>query len=174
MIWKISILLLVPSSCNIYSKFLETVSRTPVTIGITATFFSSLASYRYISSFTSSLTFNLWSSGIINHRKFFSCWLKQFPLLLLGFFSHQSSMIAFHLSLIDRKSPQVSRTLLSIPTDLNNAVVWIVSTHLLISKSSSPCTNILVTRPSVPIIIGIIVTFMLHGFFSVLNQVLGL
>ena len=35
------------------------------------------------------------------------------------------------------KSPQVSRTLLSILADLNNAVIWIVSTPLLISMSTS-------------------------------------
>ena len=40
-------------------------------------------------------------------------------------------------SLNDCKSPQVSRTLLSIPAD-SYAVVWMVSTCRLISKSSSP------------------------------------
>ena len=32
----------------------------------------------------------------------------------------------FHSSLVDGKSPQVSRTVPSIPADLNSAVVWIV------------------------------------------------
>ena len=41
-------------------------------------------------------------------------------------------------SVSDGKSPQVSRTLLSILVDLNNAVVCMVSTRSLISKSSSP------------------------------------
>ena len=36
----------------------------------------------------------------------------------------------------DSKSTQVSRTLLSILADFNNAVVWVVSTCPLISKSS--------------------------------------
>ena len=36
-------------------------------------------------------------------------------------------------SLSDSKSTQVSRTLLSILTDLNNAAVWMVFIHLLIS-----------------------------------------
>ena len=40
-------------------------------------------------------------------------------------------------SFADRKSPQVSRTLLYILADLN-AVVWMVSTCFLIFKSSSP------------------------------------
>ena len=36
-----------------------------------------------------------------------------------------------------------------------------VSTHPLISKTSSPCTNALVTVPSVPIAIVITVTFII-------------
>ena len=43
----------------------------------------------------------------------------------------------FHWSLSDSKFPQVSRTLLSILADVNNAVVWTVSSHPVISKSSS-------------------------------------
>ena len=41
-----------------------------------------------------------------------------------------------------------------------------VSTRPLISKSSSPGTNLLVTVPSAQFTIGIIVTFMFHSFFS--------
>ena len=66
----------------------------------------------------------------------------------------------------DNKSPQVSRTLLSILADLSNAVVCMVPTCPVISKSSSPCTNLLVTVPSALITIGIIVTFMFHSFFN--------
>ena len=55
--------------------------------------------------------------------------------------------MVFHCSL-NNKSPQVSRTLLSILTDHNNAVVWMVSTRPLISESSSPNTNSLVTVSS--------------------------
>ena len=51
----------------------------------------------------------------------------------------------FHLSLSDSKSPQVSRTRLSILAVLSNAVVWIVSTRPLTSKSSRPFNNPLVT-----------------------------
>ena len=43
--------------------------------------------------------------------------------------------------------PQVSRTLLSILTVLNNAVVWMVSTRPPNSKSSGPFNNPLVTVP---------------------------
>ena len=40
----------------------------------------------------------------------------------------------FHRSLNDSKSPQVSRTLLSILPDLSNVVIWIVSPRPLISR----------------------------------------
>ena len=42
----------------------------------------------------------------------------------------------------------------------------IVSTRPLISKSSCPYTNSLVTAQRAPITIGIIVTFMFHSFFN--------
>ena len=77
-------------------------------------------------------------------------------------FSHRT---VFHCSLNDCKSPQVSRTLLSILADLNNAIIWMVSTRTLFSKSFSPCNNPFVTLLSAPITIGITVTFMFHGFF---------
>ena len=64
----------------------------------------------------------------------------------------------------------IFRTLLSILANLNNAVVWMVSTHPLISKSSSPCTSSLVTVLSVPITIGITIVYMFHSFFSSLAR----
>ena len=72
--------------------------------------------------------------------------------------------MVFRWSLSDNKSPQFSRTLLSILAVLNNAVVWMVSTRPPTSKSSSPFNNSLVTLPNAPIAIGIIVTFMFHSF----------
>ena len=74
--------------------------------------------------------------------------------------------MVFHWSLSDSKSPQVSRTLISILDILNNAVVWMVSTHPPTSKSSSPFSNPLVTVLNAPITIGIIVTFMCYSFFN--------
>ena len=78
--------------------------------------------------------------------------------------------MVFHWSLSDSKSPQVSRTRLSILAVLSNAVIWIVSTRLLTSKSSRPFNNPLVTVPNAPITIGTIVTFMFHSFFNSLAR----
>ena len=78
--------------------------------------------------------------------------------------------MVFHWSLSDSKSPQISRTLLSILAFLNNAVVWMVSTRPPTSKSSRPFNNPLVTVPNTPITIGIIVTCMFHSFFNSLAR----
>ena len=72
--------------------------------------------------------------------------------------------------LSDRIFPQVSRTLLSILVDLNNAIHWMVSNCPLISKSFCICTNPMVTVLRTPIIIGITVTFIFHSFFSSLAR----
>ena len=78
--------------------------------------------------------------------------------------------MVFHWNLSDSKSPQVSKTLLSILAVLNNAVVWMVSTRPPTSNSSSPFSNPLVTVPNAPITIRIIVTCMLHSFFNSLAR----
>ena len=70
-------------------------------------------------------------------------------------------------TLSDSKSTQISNTLLSILAGLNNAVIWMVSTCPLISKSSNPSINPL---GIVPITIGITVTFMFQFFFSSLAR----
>ena len=76
-----------------------------------------------------------------------------------------------HRSLSDSKSPQVSRTLLSILAVLNNAVVWMVSTRPPTSKSSSPFSNTLVTVPNAPITIGIIVILHVPQIFQFHSKV---
>ena len=53
------------------------------------------------------------------------------------------------------------RTHLSILADLNNTIVWIVSTCPLISKYSSPSTNPMLTLPSVPLTIDITIIFII-------------
>ena len=75
--------------------------------------------------------------------------------------------MVFHWSLSDSKSPQVSRTRLSILAVRSNAVVWIVSTRPLTSKSSRPFNNPLVTVPNAPITIG---TIVFHSFFNSLAR----
>ena len=96
-------------------------------------------------------------------RTFFSCAI----IIILFIWEFFTPVLAdgLHWSLSDNKSPQVSGTLLSILADLNNAVVWMISTRLLISKSSNPNDNPSVTVPSAAITIGITVTFMFHSFF---------
>ena len=64
--------------------------------------------------------------------------------------------MVFHWSLIDSKSPLVSRALLSLLVVLNSAVVWMVSTRPPTSNTSSPLSNPLVTVPNAPITIGTI------------------
>ena len=75
--------------------------------------------------------------------------------------------MVFYWSLSDSKSPQVSRTRLSILAVLSNAVVWIVSTRPPISMSSRSFNNPLVIVPNAPITLGTIVTFMFHSFFFI-------
>ena len=65
--------------------------------------------------------------------------------------------MVIHWSLSETKSPQVSRTVLRILADLNNAVVWM---------SSSPCDNPLVTVPREPITIDVTVTLMFPSYFN--------
>ena len=88
----------------------------------------------------------------------------------LRIFHTEHKQMAFHWSLKDSKSPQVSKILLSILTSLNNAVAWMVSTCPLISKSSSPIINPSVTIPSTAITIGITITFIFHSFFRSLAR----
>ena len=81
-------------------------------------------------------------------------------------FSYQCKLMVFHWSLSNSKSPQVSVTLLSILANINIALVWIVFTRPLISKSYIPSTSQLVTVSSVPKTNGITVTFMFHRLLS--------
>ena len=84
--------------------------------------------------------------------------------IIIVFFSHQLTLMVFHRSLSDSKTPKGSRTLFSILAVLHNVVVWIVSTSPPTSKSSSPFDNSFVTLPKAPITIGIIVTCRFHSF----------
>ena len=100
-------------------------------------------------------------------------WMKEeintvLQLKLLQIFSLQPKLMVFHWSLMVRKSPQVSWTFLSILTDLNNAVVWMVSARPLIFNSSSLLNKPLGIVPSAPVTIGITDNFMFHSLLSLL------
>ena len=91
-------------------------------------------------------------------------------ILFFVSFSCQRLLLVFHWGLSDSKSPQISRTLLSILSDLNNVVMWIFSACPSISNSWNPFTKLLMFVPSAGITIGITVTFMFHSLFSSLTR----
>ena len=68
---------------------------------------------------------------------------------------------SFNWNLTDSKSPQVSRTYLSILADLNSAVVSILP---MFSNFSSLFSNSSGTVPSAPLTTGITVNLMFHIF----------
>ena len=98
-------------------------------------------------------------------------------LLLFTYVSFFFPLMTFNWSLSNSKPPHVSRTLLSILADFDNALVWMVSTHVLVSNFSSTFTNPLMTVPSEPIIIIIIIIIIIYSlrfFTSVLADGLPL
>ena len=122
--------------------------------------FTSLARYNFLSIF--SLSCLLKQENLPDDKLFFlanlSCLL--FASLFTSF-SHQQ--IVFQRSLSDIKSPQVTRTLLSILIDLSNGIIWMVLASILISISSSLLSMPLGTLPSATIII-IIMSRHLHRY----------
>ena len=87
-------------------------------------------------------------------------------ILFLESFSYQRQLMVFQWR--DRKSFQVSRILLSILTDFNEAVNWMISTCPLISKSFYFFTNPLEILLSSPITTDITDCFKV--FFLILLQ----
>ena len=86
-------------------------------------------------------------------------------VILLESFSHQCYLVVFQWNMSDSKSPPLSKSLLNILADLNNAAVGMVSIFLLISNSSSLLSNYLGTVPNAPTNTDIPVTLMIHSFF---------
>ena len=161
-VWDVSTRLPKSKSSRPFNNHLVTVPKTPITIGIIVTFlfhsfFNSLARSTYLSLFSHSFNFILWSAGSAKSTIIIIIIIYSFSS------SHQCFLIVSHWNLSDSKSLQVLRTLLSILPDLNT-VIWMISSGLLISMSSCPCTNPLVTVSNVPITIRITVTFMFHSF----------
>ena len=201
-VWIVSIRPPTSKSSGPFNNPLVIVPNAPITIGTIVTFmfysfFNSLARSRYLSFFSLSFRFILWSAGtakstILQILFLLLIVMRSGPLAGMRWsvcMSHRSLCVSFsrtgdglciyhlfvwsmvfHWSLSDSQSPQVSRTLLSILAVLNNAVIWMVSTRPPTSKSSSPFNNLLVTVPKAPITIGIIVTFMFHNFFNSLAR----
>ena len=90
----------------------------------------------------------------------FLCFLLRFLfyfyiILFFESFSSHIHPIVSHWSLIDSKSPQVTRILHSILADLNNAIVWMVFTRPPFSTPPCLCTKPLVTVTRAPITISI-------------------
>ena len=105
------------------------------------------------------------SQGVNNNNNNNCCYFT-----LLGVFHINICWWFSYWGLSDNKSPQVSRTLLSILADLNNTIGWMVSTCPLIFKCSRLFINPLRIVPSAPTTTGITVTFMFHRFFSSLAK----
>ena len=78
--------------------------------------------------------------------------------------------MVYHWSVNESEFPQVSRTLLSILTNLNNTVVWMVSTCPVTCKSFNLFTNSKVSIPSISITTDITVPFIFHRFILVFKQ----
>ena len=92
-------------------------------------------------------------------------------ILLIWYFFKLALADNFPMFRNDSKSLQIFRTLLSILANLHNIVFFMVSTHPLISKFSTPDTNYLLTETIWPITIDITVTFkFLNHFFLVFLQ----
>ena len=142
------------------------VPKAPIKIGTIVTFifhsiFNSLARSRYLSFFSHSFRFILWSAWTAMStilQIFFFCWLITY------------SFRVFHISVswwfstgvwVTASLLQVSRSRLRIPAVLSNAVVWIVSTRLPNSKSSRPFNNPLVIVPDAPISGGLSLLLLL-------------
>ena len=62
-------------------------------------------------------------------------------MTLLAIFSHQRLQVISHWSSSNRQFPQVSRSLLSILSDINNAAIRMILIRHQILNTSSPLTN---------------------------------
>ena len=164
--WMVYTRLPTSKSSSPFSNPLVTVPNAPIIIGIIVTcmfysFFKSLARSRYLSFFSHSFSFLLWSagtakstilqvlffwfiiikSGLLAGIRWSVCMLKSHRSFCVEFSrtcAGLCELIVFHRSLSDSKSPQITSTLLSILAVVNNVVVWMVSNPPPTSESSSP------------------------------------
>ena len=98
-----------------------------------------------------------------------SQWNNFIILFLFEFFTLELAD-GFSLEFEWQQISSSPRTLLGILADLTNAVVWMVCTRPLISKSSTSCINPMATVQRAPMIFGTIITFMFHRFFNSLAR----
>ena len=83
-VWMVAFLFLISNSSSVLSKPLGTIANTPITIGITITpmflnFLSSLARFKYLTIFSRSFLFTLWSTGTAKFT-----WLQVLFFLLIN------------------------------------------------------------------------------------------
>ena len=71
----------------------------------------------------------------------------------------------FSLEFEQSESPTLYRIHLSIQVNLNDALVWMVSTGPFFPKSSKPFINPLVTAQNTLLTICIAVIFLFHNYF---------
>ena len=188
LVWMVSTRPPTSKSSSAFSNPLVTVLNAPITIGLIVacmfpSFFNSLARSRYLSFFSHSFSFIMWSAGTAKSTVlqiiFFLLIIIRYGilaeirllLLLLLFFlrskrTNYNNLKVFTSALDDGFSlefewQQVSRIGLRILAVLSNAVIWIVSTGPPTSKSTRPFNNPLVTVPKAPITIGIIVIIII-------------
>ena len=93
-------------------------------------------------------------------------------IIIIPFRNFHCSLSRWFLTAVwvTSRSLQVSRSPLIILADLNNALVWMIFTLPLISKSSRPCTNLWVIVLKAPITFYMNATFMLRRFFDSLAR----
>ena len=115
---------------------------------------------------------------LVSVHPYLQCWRILFLLPLLPYITSLFPLfdIRYNASLVYFRSGlfvevHIFRTLISILVNLNNAVIWMVSTLALYSKFSRSFINPLVTLLRLPITIGTTVTFMFHSFFQFPNKV---
>ena len=154
-VWMVSIRPRISNSSSSLNKLLRT--------HMFYSFLISLAKSKYFSIFSLSSIFTYHWIRCSGRDEVICLYLKISDNLLLLFTPPR----VFYI----RQFPQVTRTLLSILVNLNNVVVWTVSTRPVISKSSSLFTNPLVTVQRAPITISITVTFMFYIFFQFSSKV---
>ena len=129
---------------------------------------SYLVVYFFFASLLHSLIMRLMVSFLSPHNPTICCALSISLLLSLWDFFTPTLGDGFS---VESEWQQVSLSLQDSSQYSERSQQWMVSTRLLISKSSSPCTNHLVIVPNAPITVGTTITFIFHSFFQFSSKV---